>query len=138
MAGGKHIIICQSGGKFTTSIDGSMSYTGGDAYAIGVNNKTRFDELKSEMADIWKCDPCSITIKYFLPNNTTKLITISTDRDIQRMLDLYDYSTNIVVYVFTGEDNIISDASTMPDSRYLCLFPFQLFTTQWITCYIVN
>ena len=34
MAKGKLITVCQSGGKFTSSSDGSLSYTGGDAHAF--------------------------------------------------------------------------------------------------------
>ena len=34
MAKGKLITVCQSGGKFTSSNDGSLSYTGGDAHAF--------------------------------------------------------------------------------------------------------
>lgn len=116
MPKGKHIVICQSGGMLTASDDGSLSYKGGDAHAIGVDNGTRFDELKSEMADMWKYDPCSISIKYFLPNNNKRLITISSDKDVQRMLNFYEDSTTMDVYVFTGDD-ISNDISTMPGSR---------------------
>lgn len=113
---GKHILICQSGGKLITADDGSLSYKGGDAHAIGVNNETQFDELKSEVADMWRYDACFIAIKYFLPNNNKQLITISSDKDIQRMLDFYEDSTTVDVYVFTGDD-IFADVPDMPFNR---------------------
>lgn len=115
MPNGKLIVICQSGGKFITTSDGSFSYTGGDAHAISVSNDTRLDEFKSEMADMWKHQPDSMTLKYFLPNNKRTLITISCDKDIQRMIDFHEDSTTVDVYVMTGE-NPISDISTIPCS----------------------
>lgn len=114
----KKILICQSGGKLVTADDGSLSYKGGDAHAIGVNDETRFDELKSEIADMWRYDACFIVIKYFLPNNNKQLITISSDKDVQRMLDFYEDSTTVDVYVFTGDD-VIVDVLDVPLSRYL-------------------
>ncbi|KAK3026932.1 hypothetical protein RJ639_040338 [Escallonia herrerae] len=116
MSKGRLIVICLSGGKFTTCNDGSLSYTGGDAHAIGVNGDTRFDELKSEMADMWKYNPDSMVIKYFLPNNNRTPVTISSDKDIQRMIEFHGDSATVDVYVLTGED-IISDVSTVPGSR---------------------
>ncbi|KAK2970220.1 hypothetical protein RJ640_021656 [Escallonia rubra] len=116
MSKGRLIVICLSGGKFTTCNDGSWSYTGGDAHAIGVNGDTRFDELKSEMADMWKYNPDSVVIKYFLPNNNRTPVTISSDKDIQRMIEFHGDSATVDVYVLTGED-IISDVSTVPGSR---------------------
>lgn len=114
----KKILICQSGGKLVTADDGSLSYKGGDAHAIGVNDETRFDELKSEIADMWRYDACFIVIKYFLPNNNKQLITISSDKDVQRMLDFYEDSTTVDVYVFTGDD-VIVDVLDVPLSRYI-------------------
>uniref|UniRef100_A0AB38Z7H9 DBD protein n=1 Tax=Paeonia suffruticosa TaxID=45171 RepID=A0AB38Z7H9_PAESU len=116
MAKGKLIVICQSGGKFTMTSDGSLSFMGGDAHAISVNNETQFGELKSEMAEMWKCDPDLMTLKYFLPSNKRTLITISNDRDIQNMIDFHEGSATVDVYVMTAEDPA-SAVSTMPCSR---------------------
>ncbi|KAF8387629.1 hypothetical protein HHK36_026282 [Tetracentron sinense] len=113
MSKGNFILICQSGGKFTPNADGSLSYYGGDAHATSVNNETRFDELKSEIADMWNYDSDSITIKYFLPNNKQTLITISSDKDIQHMLDFHENSATVDVYVMAGE-NVASNISNTP------------------------
>ncbi|KDP28332.1 hypothetical protein JCGZ_14103 [Jatropha curcas] len=113
---GKLIVVCQSRGKFNTASDGSLSYTGGEAHAISVSRESKFDELKSEMAEMWNYDPNSLTIKYFLPNNKQTLITISSDKDIQRMIDFHEESKTVDVYVLTNEI-LASEASAMPCSR---------------------
>lgn len=118
MKKGKQILICQSAGKLVTADDGSLSYKGGEAHAIGVDNEMPFDELKSEIADMWRYDPCFIVIKYFLPNNNKHLITVSSDKDVKRMLDFYEDSTTVDVYVFTADD-IIVEVPDAPVSRYL-------------------
>lgn len=116
MPAGKLIVICQSGGKFTSASDGSLSYTGGDAHALSVNRKSKFHELKLEMADMWNYDPDSLTIKYFLPNNKQTLITVSSDKDIQRMIDFHEDSKTVDLFVMTNEISA-SEASVMPCSR---------------------
>ncbi|XP_022724502.1 uncharacterized protein LOC111281133 isoform X2 [Durio zibethinus] len=118
MAKAKLIIICRSGGKFTLSSDGSLSYTGGDAHAISINTESKFEELKAEVAEMWKYDPDSLTIKYFLPHNNKTLIMISNDKDMQHLLDFHGNSATVDVYVLTNE-NQTSDQLTMSHSRYV-------------------
>lgn len=121
MAIGKLIVICQSGGKFTTNGDGTLSYSGGDAHATSLTLDTKFDDFKSEIADMWKYDQNSLTIKYFLPNNKRTLITISTDRDIRRFLEFHEDSASADVYVITSTPPAPapapSDATSMPCTR---------------------
>ncbi|KAL8094420.1 uncharacterized protein LOC141693326 [Apium graveolens] len=109
----KHILVCRSGAKLVMSEDGSWAYMGGDAYAIGVDDNTRFDELKVEMADMWKLDRSSITVKYLLPNTSNNLVTISSDRDIRSMREFYEDSTTVDVYV-SGTSSVTSDALATP------------------------
>ncbi|KAK9287744.1 hypothetical protein L1049_016184 [Liquidambar formosana] len=116
MAKGKLIVICQSGGKFITTGDGSLSYSGGDAHAMSVNNDTNFDDFKSEIAEMWKHDLSSMTIKYFLPNNKYTLITISSNKDIQRMIEFHEDSASVDVYVIATHA-AASDVTTTPCSR---------------------
>ncbi|XVF75071.1 hypothetical protein PTKIN_Ptkin13bG0159100 [Pterospermum kingtungense] len=116
MAKAKLIVVCLSGGKFTSSSDGSLSYTGGDAHAISINTESKFDELKAEVAEMFKYDPCSLTIKYFLPHNKKTLITISNDKDLQHLLDFHGNSATVDVYVLTNE-NQTSNQLTMSHSR---------------------
>lgn len=114
----KHILVCRSGAKLVMSEDGSFTYMGGDAYAIGVDDNTRFDELKSEMADMWKLDRSSVTVKYLLPNTSNNLVTISSDRDIRSMREFYEDSSTVDVYV-GGTSSETSNVSTTPRIRYL-------------------
>lgn len=117
MKNGKQILVCQSGGEILTADDGSLLYKGGDAHAIGVDSEMSFDELKSEIADMWQYDACFIVIKYFLPDNKKQLITISSDKDVQRMLDFYEGCSTVDVFVFTGDD-IVDVEMDMPADRY--------------------
>uniref|UniRef100_A0A5B7AED0 SWIM-type domain-containing protein n=1 Tax=Davidia involucrata TaxID=16924 RepID=A0A5B7AED0_DAVIN len=116
MAKEKLVIICQSGGKFTTGTDGSLSYSGGDAHVMTINNETRFDEFESEVAEIWKCDSSSMSIKYFLPNNKQTLITVSSDRDIKHMIEFHEDSPTVDVYVMITQIAATNPATT-PCSR---------------------
>ncbi|KAL4311594.1 hypothetical protein GQ457_01G029640 [Hibiscus cannabinus] len=117
MAIGKLIVVCQSGGKFTTNADGTLSYSGGDAHATSLAVDTKFDDFKSEIADMWKYNLDSFTVKYLLPNNKRTLITISTDRDIHRFLEFHEDSASADVYVLTPSPPAPSDATSMPCSR---------------------
>ncbi|XP_021613274.1 uncharacterized protein LOC110615610 isoform X2 [Manihot esculenta] len=67
------------------------------------------------MADMWNYDPDSLTIKYFLPNNKQTLITVSSDKDIQRMIDFHEDSKTVDLFVMTNEISA-SEASVMPCS----------------------
>nr|KJB28851.1 hypothetical protein B456_005G072800 [Gossypium raimondii]KJB28852.1 hypothetical protein B456_005G072800 [Gossypium raimondii]KJB28853.1 hypothetical protein B456_005G072800 [Gossypium raimondii] len=117
MANGKLIVVCQSGGKFTTNADGTLSYSGGDAHATSLTLNTKFDDFKSEISDMWKYDLHSLTIKYLLPNNKRTLITISTDRDMLRFLEFHEGSASADVYVMTPSPPSPSDATSLPCSR---------------------
>ncbi|XP_022760791.1 uncharacterized protein LOC111306988 isoform X1 [Durio zibethinus] len=117
MAIGKLIVVCQSGGKFTTNADGTLSYSGGDAHATSLTLDTKFDDFKSEIADMWKYDLHSLTIKYFLPNNKRTLITISTDKDVRRFLEFHEDCASADVYVIIPTPPAPSDATSMPCSR---------------------
>lgn len=95
--------ICQFGGEFVPNDDGSMSYSGGEAHAIPVDQNTTFDEFKSELAENLNCDASNLSIKYFLPSNKRTLITICNDKGLQRMVHFHENSDTVDVYVLTGE-----------------------------------
>ncbi|CAL1379477.1 unnamed protein product [Linum trigynum] len=100
----KLIVICQSGGKFVAAGNGVLSYSGGEAHALSISRESKFDELKGEMAEMWKYDPNSIIVKYFVPNNNRTLITVSSDKDLQRLLDFHEDSGTVDVYVLTNAE----------------------------------
>lgn len=103
MAKGKLILICQSGGQFITNSDGSMSYTGGEANALEINQETLFDDLKLKLAEMWNLDYKSLSIKYFLPLNKRTPINLANDKDLKRMYDFHEASVTADVYVMGKE-----------------------------------
>ncbi|KAI3873946.1 hypothetical protein MKW98_001595, partial [Papaver atlanticum] len=105
----KLITICQSGGEFVKNKDGSLSYiNGGDAHAIDIDNETKFDDFKLELAGLWNYSPETVTIKYILAGHGKTLIKISNDRDLKRMIKFHEKSTTVDVFV------IHHDVSDMP------------------------
>lgn len=127
MATKKVIAICQSGGEFVTNKDGSLSYTGGEAYAVDIDNETQLNDFRSEIADMFNCNADTMTIKYFLPGNKRTLITISKDKDLQRMVSFLGDSVTADVFIMS-EEAAARNVSNMPASRYLLLF--------FVLCYV--
>lgn len=115
MSGKKIIAICQSGGEFETEKDGSLSYKGGDAHAIEIDDQMKYNNLKVEASEMFNCNISSISIKYFLPGNRKTLITISNDKDLERMIKFHLDSTSADVYVMT--EVVAPNVSDMPASR---------------------
>lgn len=105
MAADTVVAICQSGGEFVTKDDGTMSYTGGEAHAISINCDMQLDDLKSEISNMFSIDSSTMSIKYFLPINKRTLITISSDKDLERMMDFHANSLTIDIYVSNKSDN---------------------------------
>ncbi|CAN1160249.1 Protein FAR1-RELATED SEQUENCE 4 [Linum perenne] len=100
----KLIVICQSRGKFVLTDDGGLSYSGGEAHALSISRESKFDNFRAEMAEFWKYDPNAITVKYFVPHNNKTLITVSSDKDLQRLLDFHEDSSTVDAYVLTNEE----------------------------------
>ncbi|KAK3017233.1 hypothetical protein RJ639_007151 [Escallonia herrerae] len=112
----KIIAICQSGGEFETKKDGSLSYNGGEAYAVDVEEETLLSDFKKELAETFPCSVDGMVIKYFLPGNKRTLITISKDKDLKRMVNFYGDSDQVEVFVMT-EEGAARNVSNMPASR---------------------
>lgn len=116
MATRKVIAICQSGGEFVTNKDGSLSYNGGDAYAIDIDQQTKLDDFKSEVAEMFNCNTDTMIIKYFLPGNKKTLITVSKDKDLQRMVNFLGDANTVDVFIIS-EEGPARNISNMPGSR---------------------
>ncbi|KAI3827772.1 hypothetical protein L1987_01855 [Smallanthus sonchifolius] len=116
MAGKKVIAICQLGGIFKTLCDGSLSYDGGEAHAIDIDEDSKYNDFYMEVAEMFNCIQSSVSIKYFLPGNRKTLITISNDKDLQRMIKFHENSSSIDVYIMM-EEVVAPDVSNMPASR---------------------
>lgn len=112
----KVIAICQSGGEFVTNKDGSLSYTGGEAYAVDIDNETQLHDFKSEIAEMFDSNADTMIIKYFLPGNKKTLITISKDKDLQRMVNFLGDSVTVDVFILS-EEAAARNLSNMPASR---------------------
>ncbi|GAB2287245.1 hypothetical protein Dimus_039812 [Dionaea muscipula] len=114
MSGKRIIAICQAGGVFETDKDGMMTYRGGDAHAIDVDDEMGFSEFKLEVAEMFNCNINSISIKYFLPRNRKIPITISNDKDLKRMIKFHDDGATVDIYVMMMEEMFAHDVSNMP------------------------
>lgn len=99
------VAICQSGGEFVTKDDGTMLYTGGEAHALNINRDMPLDDLKMEMSNMFNIDTNHMSIKYFLPFNKRTLITVSSDKDLERMMEFHVNSITIDIYVSNKNDN---------------------------------
>lgn len=116
MAAKKIIAICQSGGEFVTNKDGSLSYTGGEAFAIDIDQQTQLNDFRSEIAEMFDFSVDTMIIKYFLPGNKKTLITISKDKDLQRMVNFLGESVTVDVFIMS-EEAAARNVSNMPGSR---------------------
>lgn len=121
MAGKKLIAICQSGGEFETDNEGIMTYKGGEAHAIDIDDDMNFNAFKMEVAEMFNWSTDAMSMKYFLPGNNKILITISSDKDLLRMIKFHDCQMTVDIYVMIGEI-IDPELSNLPVSRYLLLF----------------
>lgn len=107
MATGSILAICQSGGEFVKQNDGTMSYIGGEAHAIDIDREMTLHDLETEMANMFKLKADSFSIKYLLPRNRRTLITVSSDKDVQRMVDYQANADTADVYVLKKVDDRI-------------------------------
>jgi len=105
MTAGTVVAICQSGGEFVTKDDGTMLYTGGEAHALNISRDMPLNDLKSEISNMFSIDSSTMSIKYFLPINKRTLITVSSDKDLERMMDFHANSLTIDIYVLNKSDN---------------------------------
>ncbi|KAL8555053.1 hypothetical protein ACS0TY_003017 [Phlomoides rotata] len=112
----KVIAICQSGGEFESNTDGVLCYKGGDAHAMEIDDKMKFKDFKSEVAEMFNCNLGTLAIKYFLPGNKKTLISISNDKDLKRMIKFHNDSDTAEIYAMT-EEVVVPDVSQMPGSR---------------------
>lgn len=116
MVKGKLILISQSHGEFSTNDDGTMSYTGGEAHALEITNETSFDDLKLKLAELWNLQSKTLSIKYFLPGNKKTLISISNDRDLNRMKVFYVDSITADVFI-SGKEGFEQKKSLNTNTR---------------------
>lgn len=103
MAGKRVIAICQSGGEFETDEDGSLSYRGGVAHAMDIDDQMKYNDFKTEIEEMFNSDLCTMSIKYFIPGNKKTLITISNAKDLKRMIKFHGDSNTADIYIIPEE-----------------------------------
>lgn len=113
----KIIAICQSGGEFRSGNDGSLIYDGGEAYAVDVDHETRLDDLKIELAEMFQCSIDGMLIKYFLPRHRKMLISISREKDLQRMVSFCEDSDQVEVFII-NDSGVAQNVPDVSGSRY--------------------
>lgn len=115
MGGMKVITICQSGGEFVVDDDGSLSYQGGDAHAVEIDELMKYEDFKMEVAEMFNSDHGAMTIKYFLLDNK-KTLTISNDKDLNRMMKFHGNSDTTDIYILI-EEVVAPDVLDTPAGR---------------------
>jgi hypothetical protein len=103
--GGVVVAICQHGGEFTSGPNGNLIYKGGEAHAVDVSREMPLDSFKDEVSKVFHVDVTDMSFKYFLPNNNRTLITVSCDRDLQRMVDFTASAAQVDVFVISRVEN---------------------------------
>ncbi|KAM3321692.1 hypothetical protein P3S67_002843 [Capsicum chacoense] len=117
MASKKIIAICQSGGEFVTNNeDGFLTYTGGEAYALDIDDQTILADFKKEVAENFQCGTEGMTIKYFLPGNKKTLITISKDKDLKRMINFVKDSDQVEIFIIYDKA-VVKNTTIVSGSR---------------------
>ena len=106
MANGAIVVaICQYGGEFTSGPNGNLTYKGGEAHAVDVTRDMPLESFKDEVSKVFHVDVTDMSLKYFLPNNMKTLITISCDRDLQRIIDFTANAAHVDVFLISRQEN---------------------------------
>ncbi|KAL6654441.1 hypothetical protein ACP70R_007906 [Stipagrostis hirtigluma subsp. patula] len=105
--GGVVVAICQYGGEFISGPNGNLIYKGGEAHAVDVTREMSLESFKDEVSKVFHVDISDISLKYFLPNNNKTLITVSCDRDLQRMVDFTISAAQVDVFLISRENRSI-------------------------------
>lgn len=88
--GSKLRLMCSYGGHIMPR-DNSLYYVGGDTRIVAVDRHSSLSHLFSHLSRTLLHGRRPFTLKYHLPNeDLDNLITVSTDEDLQNMIDEYD------------------------------------------------
>ncbi|KAK6931546.1 PB1 domain [Dillenia turbinata] len=95
LSAGKLRLMCSYGGHIVPRPhDKSLCYVGGDTRIVVVERQSSLSELSSRLSNsLLSGSP--FTLKYQLPNeDLDSLITVTTDEDLDNMIDEYDRTTS--------------------------------------------
>ncbi|XP_075664178.1 uncharacterized protein LOC142633814 [Castanea sativa] len=85
--------MCSFGGKILPRPhDNQLRYVGGDTRIVAVHRATNYSTLLTRLSKL--SGTTNVTVKYQLPNeDLDALISVTTDEDVENMLDEYDRFT---------------------------------------------
>ncbi|KAK6941719.1 MULE transposase domain [Dillenia turbinata] len=110
--------------------DDSLSYVGGEAHAVDITPDVHLDDLKMTLAEVCNLEYQSLFVKYFLPGNRRTLISLSTDKDLKRMIDFHGNSVTADIFV-TGKESHASRLRSMNSQAVDAVIDLYL---QLVTC----
>ncbi|PWA93277.1 PB1 domain-containing protein [Artemisia annua] len=113
----KMIAICKYGGEFDTSEDGLMLYSGGEAYAVDLVDNMQLSDFKQEIAESIDLTVDEMLVKYFLPGNNKNLITVSKEKDFERMVSYYKDCEQMEVFIMKEAPPTKTPAKKQPPRR---------------------
>ncbi|PON85797.1 PB1 domain containing protein [Trema orientale] len=114
--------MCSFGGKIVPRPhDNQLRYVGGDTRIVAVHRATNFSGLLTKLSKL--SGTSDVIIKYQLPSeDLDALISVSTDEDVENMMDEYDRlvqnqnpkSTRLRIFLFSnGDDSRTSSISSL-------------------------
>lgn len=100
-------LLCSFGGEFVRE-QGRPFYLGGKTRLVSVDRSSSFRSLLAKMAEVCDADPSSINLKFHLPDGSldSRLISVETDDDVRNMIEEFDPSRKIPIFLFTDRFRI--------------------------------
>ncbi|PKA64937.1 hypothetical protein AXF42_Ash011539 [Apostasia shenzhenica] len=110
MVGERAKLLCNFGGNFATQ-QGKLLYVGGKTRLVSVDRSTSFLTLLAKMSEICDSDPESIDLRFQLPDSVldSRLISIENDDDVRNMMEEFDTSRKIPIFLFTDKTQNTDD-----------------------------
>ncbi|KAK1307392.1 hypothetical protein QJS10_CPA10g01977 [Acorus calamus] len=98
-------LLCSFGGDFITQ-NGRHFYIGGKTRLVSIERSTSFGSLLSKMSEVCDADPGAIDVKFQLPEGEPRLVSVENDDDVQNMMDEFDPSRKIPVFLFVDDRTV--------------------------------
>ncbi|XP_062087369.1 protein PAL OF QUIRKY [Humulus lupulus] len=111
--------MCSFGGKIVPRPhDNQLRYVGGDTRIVAVHRATNFSGLLTKLSKL--SGTSDVIVKYQLPNeDLDALISVTTDEDVENMVDEYDRlvqnqnpkSTRLRIFLFSKDEEYSTTSS---------------------------
>ncbi|KAL8218634.1 hypothetical protein R6Q57_022007 [Mikania cordata] len=112
-------LMCSNGGRIIPrSHDKSLCYVGGETRMVVVDRHTTLLDLTHHLSKTIfpssSTDASSFTLKYQLPSeDLDSLISVTTDEDLENMIDEYNSSSRIRLFIFPTNPGSVSSIGSM-------------------------